>query len=57
MVTAVSILAHIGQTERFPTPEDLISYAGLAPGIGSPTALGTTAQSAEAEPTAIYDIC
>jgi transposase len=32
MVTAVSILAHIGPIERFPTPEDLISYAGLAPG-------------------------
>jgi transposase len=31
MVTAVSILAHIGSIERFPTPEDLISYAGLAP--------------------------
>ena len=32
MVTAVSILAHIGAIERFPTAEDLISYAGLAPG-------------------------
>ena len=32
MVTAVSILAHIGSIERFPTAEDLISYAGLAPG-------------------------
>ena len=32
MVTAVSILAHIGAIERFPTPGDLISYAGLAPG-------------------------
>jgi transposase len=32
MVTAVSILAHIGPIERFPTAEDLISYAGLAPG-------------------------
>jgi transposase len=32
MVTAVSVLAHIGPIERFPTAEDLISYAGLAPG-------------------------
>ena len=32
MVTAVSILAHIGAIERFMTAEDLISYAGLAPG-------------------------
>jgi transposase len=32
MITAVSILAHIGSIERFPTAEDLISYAGLAPG-------------------------
>lgn len=33
MVTAVSLLAHIGPIERFPTAEDLISYAGLAPGM------------------------
>jgi len=33
MVTAVSVLAHIGPIDRFPTPEDLISYAGLAPGV------------------------
>ena len=32
MVTAVSVLAHIGPIERFPTAEDLISYAGLTPG-------------------------
>lgn len=32
MVTAVSVVAHIGPIERFPTAEDLISYAGLAPG-------------------------
>ncbi len=32
MVTAVSILAHIGPIERFASAEDLISYAGLAPG-------------------------
>jgi transposase len=32
MITAVSILAHIGPIERFFTAEDLISYAGLAPG-------------------------
>jgi transposase len=32
MVTAVSILAHIGPIERFPAAENLISYAGLAPG-------------------------
>ena len=31
--TAVSVLAHIGPIERFATPEDLISYAGLAPGV------------------------
>jgi transposase len=33
MVTAVSLLAHIGPIERFATAEDLISYAGLAPGL------------------------
>ena len=33
MVSAVSILAHIGPIERFATAEDLISYAGLAPGL------------------------
>jgi transposase len=33
MITAVSLLAHIGPIERFPTAEDLISYAGLAPGV------------------------
>ena len=33
MVTAVSLLAHIGPVGRFPTAEDLISYAGLAPGM------------------------
>jgi transposase len=33
MVTAVSLLAHIGPIERFATAEDLISYAGLAPGM------------------------
>ena len=32
MITAVSVLAHIGPIERFATAEDLISYAGLAPG-------------------------
>jgi len=32
MVTAVSILSRIGPIQRFPTPEALISYAGLAPG-------------------------
>jgi transposase len=32
LVSAVSLLAHIGPIERFPTAEDLISYAGLAPG-------------------------
>ena len=32
MVTAVSLLAHIGPIARFATAEDLISYAGLAPG-------------------------
>src|SRR5664280_2328750 len=36
MVTAVSILAHIGSIERFPHAENLISYAGLAPVICSP---------------------
>jgi len=33
MVTAVSVLAHIGPIERFRTAEQLISYAGLAPGV------------------------
>ena len=33
MVTAVSLLAHIGPIERFATPEHLIGYAGLAPGV------------------------
>ena len=33
MVTAVSLLAHIGPIERFAAAEDLISYAGLAPGM------------------------
>ena len=33
MVTAVSLLAHIGPIERFATAEELISYAGLAPGM------------------------
>ena len=33
MVTAVSLLAHIGPIERFATAEALISYAGLAPGM------------------------
>jgi transposase len=32
MVTAVSLLAHIGPIERFKTAEGLIAYAGLAPG-------------------------
>jgi transposase len=32
MVTAVSVLAHIGPIERFATAEELIAYAGLAPG-------------------------
>jgi transposase len=33
MVTAVSVLAHVGPIGRFATAEDLISYAGLAPGV------------------------
>lgn len=33
MVTAVSVLAHIGPIKRFPTAEHLVSYAGLAPGM------------------------
>jgi len=33
MVTAVSLLAHIGPIGRFATAEELISYAGLAPGM------------------------
>lgn len=32
MVTAVSVLAHIGPIERFGSTEELVSYAGLAPG-------------------------
>jgi transposase len=33
MVTAVSLLAHIGPINRFPKAEGLIAYAGLAPGV------------------------
>jgi transposase len=33
MVTAVSLLSHIGPIVRFATAEDLIAYAGLAPGM------------------------
>ena len=33
LVTAVSVLAHIGPIGRFPRAEELISYAGLAPGV------------------------
>ena len=33
MVTAVSVLAHIGPIERFASAEHLISYVGLAPGM------------------------
>jgi len=33
MMTAVSVLSHIGPIGRFATAEDLISYAGLAPGV------------------------
>ena len=33
MVTAVSVLAHSGPIERFPTAEGLIAYAGLCPGL------------------------
>jgi len=32
-ISAVSILARIGPVERFDSPEELISFAGLAPGI------------------------
>ncbi len=32
MVTAVSVLAHIGPIQRFRSAEEWISYAGLAPG-------------------------
>jgi transposase len=32
-MTAVSVLAHIGPIGRFATAEDLIAYAGLAPGV------------------------
>jgi len=32
MITAVSVLAHIGPIARFATADDLIGYAGLAPG-------------------------
>ena len=33
MVTAVSLLGHLGPIQRFRTAEELISYAGLAPGM------------------------
>ena len=32
-ITAVTILAYIGPIDRFKTAEELISYAGLAPGV------------------------
>jgi transposase len=32
-ITAVTILAYIGPIERFASAEELISYAGLAPGV------------------------
>ena len=32
-ISAVSILARVGSIERFDSPEELISFAGLAPGI------------------------
>lgn len=32
-VTATSLLAHIGPIERFARAQELISYAGLAPGM------------------------
>lgn len=32
-ITAVTILAYIGPIERFASAEDLISYAGMAPGV------------------------
>jgi transposase len=33
VIAAVSILARIGPVERFPGAEELIAYAGLAPGV------------------------
>jgi len=33
MVSAVTILAYIGPVERFSTAEELVSFAGLAPGM------------------------
>ena len=33
LVLEPEYLAHIGPIQRFPTAEDLISYAGLAPGM------------------------
>lgn len=35
VVAAVSIIARIGPIDRFRTPEQLIAYAGLCPGISS----------------------
>jgi transposase len=35
MVTAVSLLAHIGPIERFASAEALIAYAGLCPGVST----------------------
>ena len=35
MVTAVSLLAHIGPVERFKSAEALIAYAGLCPGVST----------------------
>ena len=33
VITAMTVLAAIGDISRFPTPKHLVSYAGLAPGV------------------------
>lgn len=40
MVTAVSLLAHIGAVERFKSAEHLIAYAGLCPGVSTSDGTG-----------------
>jgi transposase len=56
MLTAVSMLAHIGPIQRFATAEDLIGYAGLAPGIRQSDATLIIAGSAEEARTIIVRI-
>ena len=46
MISATSIVARIGPIQRFASPEQLISYAGLAPACSNRTARGVVGASA-----------